>query len=127
MGIDINNLSESQKEQIEIDSFLGRVEFYAHKYPNLLNDIVQRATRGLQKLNDDYREKAMDMELVAVAAMSQATSTKYTKANHMWSNGLILSKLKKNEPIANCNWSVDIERCENWLKLEGLIKDGKDK
>ena len=116
-------LNKQQEEELAKDRFISSVMFYSEKYPEMQSRIIQAMSHGTQKAIQKANDRATDMETIAVAFSTMANS-RYSKSNHMWANGLILSKLKNwDKTDARINWASNIEKTEEYLKDNKLIED----
>ena len=107
----------------QIEQFIQRVYLVATEHPEIQGRVTQAFQHGVNTYINTLKEQVSDMETVAVAFSVLAENKgKGQKANLLWANKLILSKLKKHQGnTAFINWTSNIEECEAWLKNEGII------
>ena len=105
----------------QIDKFLREVYNVAKEHPELQSEFVNAFTSGTMEHIKQLREQTTDMETIAVA-FAALTESK-SKSTKLWANNLIISKLKKHQNVtAFMNWGDNIEKIEEYLINENLIK-----
>jgi hypothetical protein len=107
--------------QEEIEIFIHNIYKVAKEHPEIQSRVVQAFQQGTNEYISNLQIQLADMETIAMsfAALTESKS----KSTKLWSNGLILSKLKKHQNVSAINWTSNIEKVENYLKEEGLIDE----
>lgn len=81
--------------------FLRYVRDYVRENPTVASHVTEFVAAGLQDGLDKAYERAADMEVALVCALSKRNKDM---------DGLILDKLKKWEGKTACNWSSTIHK-----------------
>jgi len=92
--------------------FLGNIAATIKNNPEMLNKAIMACTNGMQEALQTETNRAIDMELVAVAFEAMSTNKRYSEKNFHWAQGLAISKLKKWPEHSRINWGKSIEDLE---------------
>jgi hypothetical protein len=93
--------------------FLNHVKTLVEEDPSLFADIVTVSNSGIEERITSERNRAADMETIAVA-MYSLTNGKYKEKNQNWITSLIQSKITKwSESSYLGGWEKVLEELKN--------------